>query len=242
MEGIEEELIILKKIFQNQKEFKIVGCENDGRRGLELINKLEPDLIITDSFVDTVDGIGVITALRHRSRSCKIILRLTYNISAAITMATNAGVDYIVPKNIDTMVFLKHCIHIFDTEQIFRRCNDTIKYIIKNVLDQTGLSPTHIGYGYLMEAIIICYENPSCLLSKNSVLYPMIAKHHNVRDETIERAIRTAIAYAWKKYNGNHFYKRVKCEGAHDNKKPNCSEFIYAVYSYLISPEIYLGQ
>ncbi len=240
MEGIEEELVTLKNIFKDRKEFKIVGCEHDGRKSLKLIKELEPDLIITDSFLDTIDGIGVISALRYRSRSCKVILRLTYNIPAAITMAINAGVDYIVTKNIDPIVFIKHCIHIFDTEQIYRRCNDTIKYIIKTELDKTGLSPAHIGYGYLMEAIVICYENPSCMLSKNSVLYPMIAKHHNVRDETIERAMRTAISYAWKNYNGNHFYERVKCHGVPDDKRPSCSEFISAICEYIKSPEIYL--
>lgn len=156
---------------------------------------------------------------------------------ALFSMAINAGVDYIVQKNIDSMVFLRHCKRIFDDEQIFRRCNENTKYIIKTILDQTGLKPTHIGYGYLMEAIILCYEDPSRLQSKRSVLYPIIAKHHNVRDNTVERAMRTAICYAWNHHGGNNFYERLKCKGIHHNKRPSCGEFIYAVYEYINRPE-----
>lgn len=242
LESDEGEMLETENIFKEQSDFKIVGKEKDGRKGIKKINELKPNLIVVGCFVDTVDGVGIITALRHRSGNCKIILRMAYNIPSAITLAINAGVDYIVHKNIDSMTFLRHCKRLFDDQVIFRRCNDSIKALIKRIVDATGLNPAHVGYRYLIEAIILCYEHPEYLVSKSKGLYQIIAHNHNVNNGTIERAMRSALTYAWNKYEGNLFYKRVNCKGVLQSQKPTCGIYIAAVYNYITSPEVYLNM
>lgn len=242
LEGIEEEIAAIKRIFANQGNFVIVGCEKDGRKGIRKIIQLKPDLIVTDCFVDTVDGVGVIKALRNRNVSCKIVLRMSYNIPSAVTLAINAGVDYIVPKSIDSSIFISHCKALFDDEVVYRKCNNSMKALVKRIADATGLNPTHIGYDYLIEASIICYEKPEYLVSKGKRLYPLIASQHNVNNGTIERAMRSALSYAWDKYDGNKFYERMNCKEVPYNKRPTCSEYIAAVYNYITSPEVYLNM
>lgn len=238
-EGIEEEMVALENIFIGREDFKIVGKENDGRKGLAMVENLKPDLIITDCFVDTIDGVGVIAALCNRDKNCKIIMRMSYTIPTAITLAVNAGVDYIVQKNIDTWTFIKHCKNIFDDEVIFRKCNSKMKALIKQIVNATGLNPTHVGYGYVIEAVIMCYEHPEYLVCKKRGLYPRIADHHNVNDASVERAIHAALDSAWNKYKGNQFYKRVNCKCAPYYRTPTCSEFIGAIYKYISSTEVY---
>lgn len=105
--------------------------------------------------------------------------------------------------------------------------------IIREVLEKSGFSTGLTGFSYLMEAVLLCYENPDLIICKTKVLYPYLAEINNVRAQNIERNMRTAIKSAWTKCGGNNFYLRIGCKYVSDNKQPTCSEIINLLTRYL---------
>ena len=59
-------------------------------------------------------------------------------------------------------------------------------YKIEKILDRIGISPTLLGYKYLVYAIKVRYEN----VVSFGKLYEMVAEHFNVSKCSVERAIR----------------------------------------------------
>lgn len=109
----DEEMAAVENMFKNQEDFKIVGKVKGGQNGIQMAERLKPDLIISNVFKDTVDEDGFITALRYSSENCKIILRIPYNIPSAVSFAMNVGVDYIMQKNTEQGMFINHCQFLF---------------------------------------------------------------------------------------------------------------------------------
>ena len=55
-------------------EYEVVGEAEDGLVGLEMLQKLEPDLIITDLEMPNLDGIGMIKEIRSYNNDVKIVV------------------------------------------------------------------------------------------------------------------------------------------------------------------------
>lgn len=70
--------------------------------------------------------------------------------------------------------------------------------MIRKVLNDLGLSPHMRGTRYLEDAV---YAWRFGMLLKE--LYPAVGRMHGVPWTTVERAIRTALDYAWEHERGN---------------------------------------
>jgi threonine synthase len=62
---------LIRRILQSQGNFTILEAEN-GRAGLELIQKEQPDLIVLDLMMPEMDGFTVIEALRSKQETATI--------------------------------------------------------------------------------------------------------------------------------------------------------------------------
>lgn len=65
----DEELILnslVKKIHSADMGFKVVGSAQDGRKALELIDQLSPDVLITDIRMPVMDGLELIKTVNAR--------------------------------------------------------------------------------------------------------------------------------------------------------------------------------
>lgn len=66
---------------------------NDGRDGVEMFSKVDPDVVITDINMPRLDGFGVIEAIRSGSHNARvpILVLSTESGDALKTRARNAG-------------------------------------------------------------------------------------------------------------------------------------------------------
>lgn len=77
--------------------FEVIGVANNGREGLELIDSLQPDLVIMDIFMPLLDGIETLQHIRAQSFPVDVIV-----VSAAKDMPTiqkvlrNGAIDYVI--------------------------------------------------------------------------------------------------------------------------------------------------
>ncbi len=107
------------------------------------------------------------------------------------------------------------------------------KNIIEDVLNKSGFSPNLKGYSYLVQAIVLCCNEPELLVCKTKVLYPRLSRLNNVSAESIEKSICASIKSAWIRCRGNNFYCRVGCKYIIDNKRPTCSEIINILTEFI---------
>ncbi len=68
-------------------------------------------------------------------------------------------------------------------------------------LSSFGIPPMHLGYTYILSAVVKAVCDESVMLGITKRLYPYLAEMFNTSPQAIERNIRTAISAACKKGN-----------------------------------------
>lgn len=109
---------------------------------------------------------------------------------------------------------------------------DVNQMIIDTIRD-IGI-PAHLsGYRYIRDAITFFIENNNEPTSATKILYPTIAKKHNVAPNHIERAIRNAIEVGFRRGNKDVLNKIFGHSVDINKGKPTNMEFIATVADYL---------
>ena len=67
---------------------------------------------------------------------------------------------------------------------------------VKTLVLKLGVSPSNLGYSYIVEAIKICYEDRTLLRTITKKVYPHLAYTFNTTNTAVERAIRHSISGA----------------------------------------------
>ena len=122
--------------------------------------------------------------------------------------------------------------HVLFLSRHFRSNDLRCRAIV--VLLDLGLATTMDGFDYLKNAIVLRYEGPARMLSKE--IYPKVGSQYfpEVNDDQVEQAIRSVIKEAWRnrdeKVWGYYFSKdqngKIKC--------PTNAEFITRIVYFLV--------
>lgn len=87
----------LKMLLSQEHEIKIVGEASDGRKLIEKVKEVKPDVVLTDLRMPDVDGIQAIKEIFETGLPVKCIAISTYDSDQLIIDALEAGaVGYIV--------------------------------------------------------------------------------------------------------------------------------------------------
>lgn len=175
-----------------QQQFQVYTC-GDGEAALELLIRLEPDILILNLMLPYKDGL---TVLQETPFHPPVILAVTMHISAYVEQAVTAlGVDYtLIAPSVETVVLrLRDLMQQYAAEPAGTDINDRVIHHLR----QLNI-PIHLdGYRQLCVAIPLFAQNPQQLLTKE--LYPAVAKLCNCKDgRSVEHSIRTAIFAAWQ--------------------------------------------
>lgn len=76
----------------------VIGEAADGQEALDLLERLHPDLIITDGQMPHLDGLGFTRALRDRGDRTPVIMLSGQTDPVAAKRARQAGVDQYLAK------------------------------------------------------------------------------------------------------------------------------------------------
>ena len=104
-----------------------------------------------------------------------------------------------------------------------------VRYGVTKLMLEMGM-PVHLrGYHYLREAVCLSVENMELVGSVTKLLYPEIAKIYQTTNETVERAIRSAIEVGWERGSEEVFEEIFGYSRSCGNTRPTNSEFILGV-------------
>lgn len=238
-----KELIhIMEEYFEEVEDIEIVGTAYNGQQSLELIEELEPDVVVLDIIMPHIDGLAVLNRLRTMDLNStpKIIMLTAFGQEEVMKKAVDLGASYFILKPFDladladqirqtkdTGINLLHLKDRKDSNQ--KRVKRDLESDITNIIHEIGV-PAHIkGYMYLREAITMVYNDIDLLGSITKVLYPDIGKHFNTTASRVERAIRHAIEVAWSRGNIDAISSLFGYTVSATKSKPTNSEFIAMV-------------
>jgi DNA-binding NarL/FixJ family response regulator len=69
----------------------VVGTAGDGREAVDQATALEPDVVLMDVRMPTMDGIDALTVLRQRVPTCRVVMLTTFDDEEYVVRALRAG-------------------------------------------------------------------------------------------------------------------------------------------------------
>jgi two-component system, NarL family, response regulator NreC len=87
----------LKSLLQGRKEYQIVGEASDGRDGIRLAEKLQPDLVLLDLILPGMHGLEVIRKLQKSTKVLAVSMRIDDLFVAEALKSGAAG--YVVKED-----------------------------------------------------------------------------------------------------------------------------------------------
>ena len=227
--------------FDNHAEIEVIGTAVNGKLCLELLETINPDVLLLDIIMPHLDGIAVLDSIQKNGQysNMQIIMLTAFGQEDVMKQAAELGASYFMlkPFEFDRLVTqIKQVAGRKETVQELpvksspeKDAQSNKRYIdniITNVIKEIGV-PAHIkGYSYLREAIQMVYSDIELLGSITKVLYPEIAKKFQTTPSRVERAIRHAIEVAWNRGNYEIISKMFGYTVHHLKSKPTNSEFI----------------
>ena len=88
----------LKALVDGERDMTVVGATTDGAKVLELVDRVAPDVVLLDLELSGIRGTDVLTNLRARAASPKVLVLTAYNDGESIRSALDAGADGLALK------------------------------------------------------------------------------------------------------------------------------------------------
>ncbi len=201
---------------------EVVGDTGNGLRALELVRELRPDVLVTDTVLPGLDGLGLLR--RIKGGPTRGIVQTAAYLPDMAANAKSAGAYALLLKPADQWSLLEHIRCAAEPEPHSPPAQ--LEAMVTAILHEIGV-PAHIkGYQYLREAIVLTVRNMEIINAVTKVLYPEVAKHFGTTASRVERAIRHAIEVAWDRGDLETLQKYFGYTVNSAKGKPTNSEFI----------------
>lgn len=100
------------------------------------------------------------------------------------------------------------------------------KETMERMIRRLGV-PAHLnGYEYIIEGVLMVYENPTLIKCVTKKLYPEIARQNNVTPSQVERSIRHAINVGMARADKEYLDKVFSYTYSEAKGKPTNAEYI----------------
>jgi len=231
---------MMEEYFNAQPDIEVIGVAFNGQSCLELLDEVEPDVLILDIIMPHIDGLAVLNKLRQQERNSypNVIMLTAFGQEEVMKKAADMGASYFMLKPFDIENLGEQIrqiqgkpstIHAVPQRGNGVKKKRDLEASITNIIHEIGV-PAHIkGYQYLREAITMVYHDVELLGSITKVLYPDIGKAFNTTASRVERAIRHAIEVAWSRGNIDSISSLFGYTVSVSKAKPTNSEFIAMV-------------
>lgn len=100
---VDDQMILaegIKSVLESCSEFSVVGIASDGIEGIELTEKLKPDVVLMDIRMPNMNGVVATKRIKENNGDVKIIILTTFDDSDYILSAINNGASGYLLKDI----------------------------------------------------------------------------------------------------------------------------------------------
>jgi len=88
----------LRSLLTSTKEFEVVGEAEDGHAAIRIIEKIQPDLVLSDLSMPRMDGVDMIQAIKKEFPHTKIIALTVHRTEEYVLATLKAGADGYILK------------------------------------------------------------------------------------------------------------------------------------------------
>lgn len=205
---------------------EIVGTAGNGRRAMNDIMRLAPDVLLTDITLPELDGITLLRQTRRLRRPPAVVICTRFYSNAGVECASRYGASFFLYKPVDPDCLLSTILDCAQCTPTAPPQGDDVDRdaqflqqraeIGRALLKEFGISPRLRGGAYIVEIIVRFHDKPLLLRNLSQGLYAALAEQMDVSATSVERALRSAIDIA---------YRRGALE-AHFKSRPSNREFI----------------
>lgn len=89
----------LRALLSSEARFEVVGEAEDGRMAIQVVEKLQPDLVLMDLSMPRMNGLEAIREIKKRSPQAKMIALTVHKTEEYILTTLQAGADGYVLKD-----------------------------------------------------------------------------------------------------------------------------------------------
>ena len=230
-------------ISEDDNENSIEFADKARRRGLELsfikrngtallehIEKKQPDVVIMELYMQSMDAFSVINVLKTRKIKLPLIIVTAAYANPIIERELlTLGADFFMLSPYDKDDMIGRIIKLVTESKNDKKNSERypgLRLEVTEILHQIGV-PAHIkGYHYLRDSIIMAVEDPEIINAVTKQLYPSVAKAYETTSSRVERAIRHAIEVAWDRGDVDVLNSYFGYTIQNTRGKPTNSEFI----------------
>jgi len=223
-------------------DVSLVGIVNSSDRALEYVKTYLPEAVILDLELHQGSGSGLLflSGLKQLDLPFYPFILITTNNSSALIYeyARQAGADFIMAKHqgdysakkvVDFLRIMKSTIHSriatrvpeHNTTEAPEQRAKRVARRISLELDYVGISPKHIGFKYLSDAIQLVIKEPT------NKLCTIIGSKYGKTESSVERAMQNAIDRAWRTADIEALLEHYTARISSDKGTPTLTEFIY---------------
>jgi DNA-binding NarL/FixJ family response regulator len=101
---------VLRKVCTEELKHEVVGEAADGRRAVDVVGRTSPDLVLLDLHLPTLDGFGVVEAIRKKAPNVKILVLSSHCDEYTVFRSERVRVQGFVDKNTNSVSMLKSAI------------------------------------------------------------------------------------------------------------------------------------
>jgi DNA-binding NarL/FixJ family response regulator len=88
----------LRSLLEQQPDMEVVGEAEDGRKALELVRKIQPDIVIMDVSMPNLNGVGATSQILHEFPNIKVIALSMHSNTIYVGDMIKAGASGYVLK------------------------------------------------------------------------------------------------------------------------------------------------
>ena len=178
----------------------ILRLSRDGWETMELMESFRPDILVIDLMLPGLDGISILRQTASEGQSPMVLAMSRYISDYVAESSAALGVGYLMRKPCDVRATAAR---ISDLTQRLRQplfSQPDPRTAVTNLLLALGVPTKLRGYACLREAILERMRDPSQSVTKE--LYPTVAAICGGTAVQVERSMRSAIAAAWARGDG----------------------------------------
>lgn len=233
----------LKQFFAENTDLNVCGVSDDGIAGVDMIQNINPDVILLSLILKGIDGFTVLDKLRESGKKYSVIVMGNFANEEIVSTAMSKGAKYYLIKPFAPEVAAARIMELLKNDYSAAGKNISIREKkstasldekISNIFISIGIPPHIKGYNYLREGIKYAVAEPNIINNVTKELYPKIANHFDTTPSKVERAIRHAIEVAWNRGRIDAINAIFGVRVYIGTEKPTNSEFIALVADKLI--------